>query len=39
MNEKKIFVEPSIEVEKFTVEDVLTTSGDNNNWGGGETPV
>lgn len=32
MNEKKIFTVPTCEVEKFVVEDVLTTSA----WGGGE---
>ena len=34
MNEKKIFTVPTCEVEKFVVEDVLTTSA---SWGGGES--
>lgn len=29
----KFFMEPAVEVEKFAIEDVITTS--NDSWGGG----
>lgn len=35
---KKVFEEPNIEIEKFHIEDIITTSyeeGDPEDWGGG----
>ena len=32
---KKAFEVPEVEVVNFVIADIITTSGDDNNWGGG----
>ena len=37
--ERKLFMEPSCDVISFAVEDILTTSGEDDDWGGGDIEI